>query len=227
MRRHRWSCLALALLFAVPAAAQTSATWREGEQYFLIQPVQPTNVPAGKVEVTEAFSYGCPACYHFYPTADRLRASLPPNAVLDYVPAGFNTSEDWPVFQRAFYAAQALGIVPKTHDAMFGAIWGSGGELAIEDPSTERLRDPLPSIDDVAKFYQRVAGISAERFLAAANSFTTDVQIRRADAYLLACKVDSTPTIIVNGKYRLTVQTAGGYEQTIALVKYLVAKESR
>jgi thiol:disulfide interchange protein DsbA len=38
---------------------------------------------------------------------------------------------------------------------------------------------------------------------------------------------DQTPTLIVNGKYRLTVQSAGGYDQTIALVKYLVARESK
>jgi thiol:disulfide interchange protein DsbA len=39
--------------------------------------------------------------------------------------------------------------------------------------------------------------------------------------------VDRTPTIIVNGKYRLHVESAGGPDQVIELVKYLVAKESK
>jgi protein dithiol oxidoreductase (disulfide-forming) len=227
MRRLRWTFLALALLAATSAVtAQTPATWREGENYFVIQPAQPTNVPAGKVEVTEVFSYACPACNQFYPIADRLRSSLPPNAVMDYVPAGFNPSEDWPVFQRAYYAAQALGIAARTHDAMFNAIWQSG-RLAIVDRATGRLKDPLPTIEDVAQFYHEAAGVGTQQFLAAANSFSTDVKVRRADGFIQACQVDQTPTLIVNGKYRLTVISAGGYDQTIALVKWLVAKESR
>jgi thiol:disulfide interchange protein DsbA len=44
---------------------------------------------------------------------------------------------------------------------------------------------------------------------------------------MIAYKVDSTPTIIVNGKYRLTASSAGGYEQLIELVKWLLARESK
>ncbi|HTW39015.1 MAG TPA: thiol:disulfide interchange protein DsbA/DsbL [Steroidobacteraceae bacterium] len=227
MRTVRRNCLALVLLLAAgAAAAQTPATWREGENYFLIQPAQPTNLPAGKVEVTEVFSYACPACYRFFPTADRLKSSLPANAVMNYVPAAFNPSEDWPVFQQAYYAAQALGIAAKTHDAMFNAVWQTG-QLAIVDQGTDRLKDPLPSIENIAEFYHRAAGVSTEQFVAAANSFSTNVKTRQADAFIQACQVDQTPTIIVNGKYRVTVPSAGGYDQLIALVKYLVAKESR
>jgi thiol:disulfide interchange protein DsbA len=39
--------------------------------------------------------------------------------------------------------------------------------------------------------------------------------------------IDRTPTIVVNGKYRLQVESAGGTDQLIELVKYLVAKETR
>jgi len=42
----------------------------------------------------------------------------------------------------------------------------------------------------------------------------------------MAYKVDRTPTIIVNGKYRLQVESAGGTDQLVELVKFLVAKES-
>jgi len=223
---RRLSALALIAAFVVPAWAQPPAHWTEGENYFPVVPAQATNLPAGKVSVTEVFSYACPACYQFYPVVDRLRESLPGNAELNFVPAGFNPAEDWPVFQRAYFTAQALGIAAKNHDAMFNAVWKSG-ELAVEDTTTNRLKDPLPKIEDVAKFYHRVAGVDIERFIATASSFSTELKIKRADAFIAACQVDQTPTIVVNGKYRLTVQTAGGYDQTIQLVKYLVALESK
>ena len=43
----------------------------------------------------------------------------------------------------------------------------------------------------------------------------------------MAYGIDRTPTIIVNGKYRLYVQSAGGPDEVIELVKWLVAKESK
>jgi len=91
------------------------------------------------VEVIEVFSYACPACNSFRPLLDGLKASLP-KVKLAYVAASFRPDEDWLVFQRAFYAAQRLGIAETTHSAMFDAVWKSG-ELAIMNEQTGRLRD--------------------------------------------------------------------------------------
>lgn len=211
---------------AMAWAADDDSTWVAGTNYFVIQPAQPTAVGPGKVEVTEIFSYACPACNAFHETIDKLRKSLPSNAVLDFVPAGFIPSEDWPMFQRAYYTAVELGLLTnRLHDAMFDAIWKTG-ELAVVDPKTERLRRPAPSIEDAARFYARETHVSVAKFVAASMSFAVNLRIREADQYIMDCGADQTPTIIVNGKYRLNPETAGGYDQTIALVKYLVAKES-
>ena len=223
MRGKAWSALALVWVVAV-AAAQTP-NWREGEHYFPLQPPQPTNVQAGKVEVTEVFSYACPACNQFFSVFDRLRESLPPNAEVNFIAASFNPAEDWPVFQRAYYTAKALGIAAKTHDAMFNAVWKTG-ELATTDLQTGRLRDRMPTIEDIARWYHARTGVSTQKFIDTANSFSINVQMRRADQFVQAAQVDQTPTIIVNGKYRLTLGSAGGYNQIIELVKWLVQKES-
>ena len=224
MRRILMSMMVL-LLGGAASAAFSAGSWVQGTNYFLIQPVQPTNVPAGKVEVTEVFSYACPACNSFYPYMDRLKAGLPPNAELDFVAAGFRPDEDWTVFQRAYYAAQVLGSDKRTHDAMFDAVWKTG-ELAVEDPRTHRLRVPVPGIQDLAKFYERTAGVKAATFIATANSFSVDTRVRQADQLVKDYRVQGTPTVVVNGKYRLDVQSAGGPDQVIELVKWLVAKES-
>lgn len=224
MRTILSALISTGMLFATMPAAQ-AADWEQGIHYYLIVPPQPTQVPAGKIEVTEVFSYACPACNSFYATIDKLKSSLPANAELDFVPASFNQAEDWPMFQRAYLAAQILGIDKRTHDAMFDAIWKTG-ELAILDPRTNRLKVPSPDIQDAAAWYAKTAGVKPEAFVAAANSFGVDSRIRQSDQLIKDCRVESTPTIIVNGKYRLTPQSAGGPEQVIELVNWLVAKES-
>jgi len=224
MRRFISTWLALAAL-GLATGTSYAQTWKEGTNYFAITPPQPTTVPAGKVEVMEVFSYACPACNAFQPIMKQLKASLPANAQVVYLPAAFRPDEDWPMFQRAFFAAQALGIADKTHDAMFNAVWNTG-ELATMNLQTNRVKEPLPSIEDAAKFYARVAGVKPADFLAAAKSFGVDAKMRMADAQVGAMQALSTPTLVVNGKWRLQMQDAGSAGQLVELVKYLVAKES-
>ena len=223
MTRLVLSLLAVGILL-LPAAAP-AATWTEGTNYVRLAPPQQTTVPAGKVEVMEVFSYACPACNVFQPVMAKLRQALPPNAQLAFLAAAFNSQEDWPMFQRAYFAAQALGIAERTHQAMFDAVWKTG-ELGIIAPATNRLKDPLPSIADAGRFYARVAGVNPQQFLAMANSFSIESKMRAADAQIIAMHVDSTPTLIVNGKYRVVRPSLQNDDQLIELVKYLVAKES-
>src|SRR5271155_458987 len=108
-------CAALAAALTLTQGAPVrGAAWTEGVNYFLVEPAHPTSLPPGKVEVTEVFSYACPACNLFVPTMHKLKQSLPANAVVDYLPASFNPSEDWPMFQLAFCTAQTLGVAEQT-----------------------------------------------------------------------------------------------------------------
>src|SRR5271167_5266883 len=156
-----FTCAVLALLTSAPTRGAT--TWTEGLNYFLIVPAHPTAVGAGKVEVTEVFSYACPACNIFQPTMHKLKQGLPQNAVIDYVPAAFNSSEDWPMFQLAYCTAQVLGIEQQSHDAMFDAVW-KGGALAVIDPETRGLKRHMPTIEDAAKFYSEHTGVPIDKF---------------------------------------------------------------
>jgi serine protease len=224
MRGGALLAMTLALLGA-SAGAHADSRWVAGQHYFLINPAQPTGLPAGKVQVIEIFSYACPGCNRFYPVADRLRASLPPYAVMEYLAASFRPDEDWPMFQRAYVTAQQMGIDERTHDAMFDAVWKSG-ELAVFDPATQHARHPPPSIADAAQFYAKAAGVKPEAFLATAGSFGVDVKVREADERIRNYAIGETPSIVVNGKYRLNPVSAGGYEETIDLVKWLVSQEA-
>lgn len=226
MRDYSRIILTAWLVLALNGASQAATMWVEGKNYFLITPARPTAVAPGKVEVTEVFSYGCPACNLFIPEMHKLKQQLPANAVLDYLPASFNPAEDWPMFQLAYLTAQTLGIADQTHDAMFSAVWTTG-ELATMDPATQRIKSRLPTLEDAARFYNRQTGVPVDKFLSTAKSFTVDTKVRMTEEALQAYRVDRTPTIVVNGKYRLQPESAGGSEQVVELVKWLVAKESK
>jgi thiol:disulfide interchange protein DsbA len=222
---HSMICLGV-LGSAIAIPAQGAQTWTEGVNYFLVQPARTPSVPPGKIEVTEVFSYACPACNIFQPTMHKLKQAMPANVVVDYLPAAFNAAEDWPMFQLTYVTAQLLGVDQQTHDAMFDAVW-KGGDLSITDTSTRSLKSRMPTIEDAAKFYSQHAGVPVEKFIATSKSFSADLRVRTDEDLIAGYKVDRTPTVIVNGKYRLHVESAGGNDQLIDLVKYLVAKESK
>ena len=214
----------LALILA--PVTQAAQTWTEGSQYEVISAAQRTHVPAGKVEVMEVFSYGCPGCNGFQPVMAALQHSLPSNARMVFLPASFHPEEDWTMLQRAYFAAQALGISERTHQAIFDAVWKTG-ELGVTDPAARRLKNPLPSIEDAAKCYERLTGVKSDVFLATARSFGVDLKMRSADAQINAMQIPGTPCIVVNGKYRVNLDALRSQADVIGVVRYLVDKESR
>lgn len=207
----RFGILLAGLLLAVPAfAADTAApatNWEAGKNYFAITPAQPT-ATGSKVEVLEVFSYACPHCAHFQPYAEQIKQSLPAGAVFGYMPAIFNPT--WEPYARAYYTAESLGVVDKTHQDLFDAL--------------HRDHIPMRTIDDLATFYAE-HGVDKAKFLATANSFEVESKLSRAREMVKNYGVDGTPSIIVNGKYRVTGASAGGYPQLIDLVNYLVKQE--
>jgi thiol:disulfide interchange protein DsbA len=192
---------------AAAPAADSAAKWEEGKSYFLVDPPQQT-ASGDKVEVLEVFSYACPHCAHFQPYADQLKASLPSGAVFTYMPAVFNAT--WEPYARAYYTAESLGVVADTHQALFDAL--------------HRDHLPMRTIDDLSAFYAQ-HGVDKAKFLAMSNSFEVESKLQRSMQMVKAYNVDGTPTIIVDGKYRITGASAGGYPQLIELVDWLVKKE--
>ncbi|HET8763914.1 MAG TPA: thiol:disulfide interchange protein DsbA/DsbL, partial [Rhodanobacter sp.] len=170
--------------------------------------------------------YACPACNAFHTTMDAIAKSLPADAVVDYLPASFRPDENWPVYQRAFYAAEALGVRAKAQDALFDATWKTG-ETATYDLSTGRPKPKgaWPTIETLAQFYAKY-GVDPKEFVAVANSFSVNTKMKQADDLIKAYGVPGTPTIVVDGKYRFSPSDAGSMQAAIELTQWLVAKEA-
>jgi thiol:disulfide interchange protein DsbA len=204
------AALVLALAFAAPGHAQLSLEkFQAGVHYFPIEPALPLGQTSDKVEVVEVFSYACPACATFDPAVQSWKKRMPAGAKFSLLPAAWNPH--WEMVARAYYAAEALGVQEATHDAFFKAM------------HIERKR--LDTLETIAEWYG-AHGVSAADFMAAMKSFAVDTRVNRSRQLVPRWGIDATPSVVVAGKYRVTGQAAGSYEQVFEIVDFLVAKES-
>jgi thiol:disulfide interchange protein DsbA len=193
-----------------PAATPAGPPLVPGVDYVEIaggQPFEPLN---GKVEVTEIFGYVCPACNAMEPNLRAWKSRLPADVRLTYVPALFGP--DWTPYAHAFYAAEALGLVEKTHDAVYSAIHAQNSLPGEGDKPTD---------EPIAAFYARY-GVSAEQFRNTMKSFAVSGKVNKARQYAVRSKIEGTPTLIVNGKYRVQGRT---YDDMFRIADALIAQE--
>lgn len=157
----------------------------EGVDYRRVGNGQPFAPEDGKIEVVEIFGYPCGHCAAFQPEVAAWKAQLPADVNFVYVPAAFGG--EWDQFARAFYAAESLGLVERTHDAMYRAIH-------VE-------RNLRGGADAISRFYAQTAGVDAGNFNNAMTSFAVSGRINRAKQFIQRSGVDSTPSIVIDGKY--------------------------
>lgn len=183
-----------------------------GKDYVEIPNGQPYAPLNGQVEVVEVFGYVCPACARFAPEVASWKKRQPADVRVSYVPVVFG--DVWTPYGKAFYAAQSKGLVDKTHDALFAAI-----HLQRTMPGEGK---PPADAAQIAQWYAGY-GADAKEFAALMNSFSTNAQIGRGMQFAKNSGVEGTPTIVVNGKYRVT----GGqtYADVLRITDHLVAME--
>lgn len=196
--------LALLLPFGALAAAPTAPA--EGTDYEAIANGAPYEPVAGRIEVVEVFGYTCPHCAHFEPAVQAWKAKLPRDVKFTPVAAPFGGY--WTPFARAFFAAKALGIADRSHEAVFRALHEEG------------TLPRNPTDGELAGFYAQF-GVRPERFVATLNSPGVDAALERARAFLERSGVEGTPTLIVAGKYRVIAPQA----DALRVVDQLVARE--
>ena len=181
---------------------------RKGVDYELLAEPQPTMTQGG-IEVAEVFSYMCIHCANLQPLLNTWKAQLPADVKVVYVPGVFGGASD--NFARGFYAAEAMGLMEKTHDALFKAV-------LIE------RKFQTGSAEEVADWYAS-QGANRDTFLSTMQSFAVTTKINRARQFSLRGGVDSTPTMIIAGKYRVTATADRGMEGLLDTIDWIVAHE--
>lgn len=197
-------------LFALSMAIASTfnpAQAAEPVGYELVSPAQPTH-DVNKVEVIEFFWYGCPHCYSFEPFLSKWAKTLPKNVEFIRQPAVF--SELWGKHAKAYFTAEALGVVDKVHTDLFDAV---------------QAKQSLETEDELAKFFA-AHGVKESDFRTNYNSFLVDAKMRQAKTMAARYGVNGVPAIIVNGKYRTNATLAGSQEKMIDVINQLIKQES-
>lgn len=198
--------LATALL-PLACGAQPLA-YQEGKQYTQVkQPVPPPD--AKRVMVEEFFWYGCPHCFAADPAVDAWKAKKPDYVDFQRIPATLGRP-DGEVHARAFYIAESLGVLDKTHAPLFSAI--------------HVRKQPMASLESVRKLFGDVAGVKPEEFDKATSSFMVDSRLRRADQLMRSYQLTSVPTLVVGGRYVTNATMAGGMDKMMQVVSFLTEK---
>jgi thiol:disulfide interchange protein DsbA len=195
------AAIALFISAAIGAGAHAA------ENYEVVSPPQPT-LGGGKIEVLEFFWYGCPHCYRFHPVLEEWRKSLPDDVVFRPVAAVINSS--WSNHARAYFAAEALGVVDQLHDALFDAL--------------HKQKRRIIKLDDLADFAAE-QGIDRQKFLDTMTSFAVETKLRRSQQMERSYKINGVPTMTIAGKYVTSGSLAGSHENVIKVMNQLIEKE--
>ena len=206
------SAVSLAGLAAIPGAASAQENFSPvaGRDYILINPPQPMRVGAGKIEILEFFNYSCPHCFSFQGPFARWRDRAAAEAEVVRQPVIFTRTRG--LFVRLYYALQALGRAEEMRDKIYNAIHREHRLLNSEG----RILDFL-------------AENGIENAAAVFNSFAVNIKVKRSESSKLVTKygVNSTPQVVVAGKYRLNLELSRNYDRLFETIDALVEREKR
>jgi thiol:disulfide interchange protein DsbA len=221
----------LAAVASTVAAATSSSSaiaangdkWQEGVNYTRIVPAQPTNAPAGQVEVLEFFWYACPHCYALEPTVAAWLKNKSAYITFTRVPVEWN--EGHRALARLYYALDSMGKLNDLHGEIFKEIQVNGDPLVGPDPNNAAAAERLQ-----LAFVQKL-GISGGDFLKAYHDMNTETAMQRADQLAQRFRITGVPSFVINGKYFTDVGQADPTNRDpnrlIALVNDLAAQEHK
>ena len=205
---HLILLLSAAVLFSGTAQAQTGSPvpYQEGLHYFEIE-----GAPAGssdEQELVELFSYLCTHCNTFEPYINSWAARNAETVKFTRIPVVFGRKA-WEIYARAYVTSRVMGLGDDVHSAMMEKLW--------------KEKDVMRSMDELADFYSNY-GVEAEAFLATSKSFAVDARMRKEQRLVQTFGIRATPTLVLNGKYRISAnQAVSSFDVMLDVVDFLVA----
>ena len=205
-----FALLLICCLTVFDAIADTQSIYKEGEDYRLISPpIKTTKSVKGKVEVAEAYWYGCPACYRAKPVI-----------------------KDWVNEHKEKVTFRALPVLffgdeSKTHAALYYVNQKIGND-ALDDKIFNSIHvenNRLNNNKRIVEFFNE-NGVKTDVVTKELKSFSTKNNIRKANALVKAAGITGVPALIINGKYTVSLtRQENSLEHMLNVAEYLIEKE--
>jgi protein dithiol oxidoreductase (disulfide-forming) len=219
MRSLRLALIAASL--AVSTAFASPADPKQGVEYTVLAQPQPSQTAGKKVEVIEFFMYHCPHCRAFEPSVEQWVKKQDGNIIFKRIHMPFQGPSD-----------------PEAHLFLTLEAMGKNEEMQSKAMDAVRdivQRDRMPTDKAIIDWATRQPGLDKAKFTDTWNSFGVMTKLRRLPAIVAQnYKVDSVPTIVVDGKYvtspaQVESSVHAGNEQqlfqaTLQVVDALIAK---
>src|SRR5277367_1524247 len=201
------------------ASAASLSQWPDGS-YTKVVPAQPTDVPAGQIEVLEFFWYACPHCYALEPTVTAWNKAKA--AYITFVRVPVLWDDGHRALARLYYTLVSMDKADQLHGDIFKEIQSNNDPLiSSSDPSNAAAAERMQMA------FIRKMGLSDADFERNYHSIGVDTAMQRADQLVQRYRVTAVPTFVVNGKYLADVSTAGSAERLMALLNDLAAQEHK
>jgi protein dithiol oxidoreductase (disulfide-forming) len=158
-----------------------------------------------RIEVAYFFYYGCQWCFQFEPLIAEWLKQKPVDVSFRRIPALRNTR--WITLTRAYYAFDALQLLPRLHAKAFNAFHREDVNLQSEGEL----------FDWVARH-----GVDRKRFEEVFRSDAVTAHMMESRALTDAFQIESTPSVAVDGRYLTSSGMTGSVGQLMAVVEELV-----
>lgn len=185
--------LVAALGLAATTAFASPADPKLGVDYVNLASPQPAQVVGKKVEVIEFFMYHCPHCYVLEPFLAEWVKKNGDKVNFKRVHMPFRGAADPEA--HLYLTLEALGKLEEMHPKAFKAMHVDRVNLANEQTAQE---------------WAVKNGIDKAKFMDAWNSFGVTTKLKRLPATLTAYKVDSVPTLIIDGRLMTSPSVVDG-----------------
>jgi thiol:disulfide interchange protein DsbA len=208
---------------AVTTAFASPADPKPGIEYTVLATPQPSQTVGKKIEVTEFFMYHCPYCHALEPILAQWVKNQGDNIVFKRIHLPYQGPNDPEA--HLFLTLQAMGKSEEYQARVMDAV----------ADIVKRKRSETLTEQEILELATQLAGIDKVKFTDTWRSFGVKTMLSRLPAIVgNHYKINSVPTIVVDGKYMTSPGTVSEvtrtrnqqqlFQETLQVVDALVAQ---
>lgn len=193
-----------AVCLVVPVSRHVQCEPRLNTEYTL---VDAPNLAGrdGSIRVVEFFWYGCTHCREFEPMFASWASRNAARVIVDFRPVALHGNLI--PAAKTFHALKQMGIEGRFHDALLAASAAGEVDVTLDASIANWLVDH---------------GVERQEFEEVYNSQSVANAVQESVAETGALGITSMPSMVVNGKYLTSTDSARGYSNTLEVLDYLL-----